>query len=270
MTLGMGLIALDPKRLSSRIALIFFAAFSVLAFTVGVRLAVVVSLTVFLAVLATQRRMPRDGVFWLSVGAGLALMGAIKVTRGTSSDGFWSGFSALAGLREMGSSLRATTELVSWHALGAEPLGYGLTYLTPFIRGLRTVAGIPNPSPSADPGMLQYRVETRGGSIGGSMVGEAYYNFGFIGTFFLFLVWGALIARLSRPNSVQGSAFLALAMSLFLFQIRGFFSPIPWFTVAGGGLLALATLNLSASMANHESPGRSGASILESSEVRSG
>ena len=129
---------------------------------------------------------------------------------------------------EMGSSLRAVQEVVSWRVNGDE-LMLGASYWAPFERQLALVLPQMERIPSADDErLLNVTVIKRAGPIGFSPVAEAYINFGESGVFAVFLLLGSLLAYLDNQTSkTRYDILLGVSLVPVFIMIRNSFAHVP-------------------------------------------
>ena len=173
----------------------------------------------------------------------LVVLPAIKVFRvvgfGNRSLVNWTEVSPLDTFTELGGTLQAARAYVDWIEEGEEHL-LGASYLAPLdrqllVRLLPDRERIPYDRDERVPGRHVWRE----GAVGLSATGEAYYNFGAVGPFIYFAAVGALFGWLERRAVGSFScALLGVVISVFFFNIRGEWLPVPAQTAVGLALLA--------------------------------
>jgi hypothetical protein len=151
----------------------------------------------------------------------------------------WTDITPVDAFMELGGSLRATMAHVEWIEKG-DPYLLGATYWAPFDRQIftRVIPGREQIALEDDARLPQTLMDEREGAVGGSVTGEAYYNFGPIGPFVVLTFVGVLFgwSETLAMRSVAGCVTLGIVMSPFLLHIRGGWLPVPA-TIAEGLIL---------------------------------
>ncbi|MEW2461734.1 O-antigen polysaccharide polymerase Wzy [Microbacterium sp. K41] len=239
---GLGLAALTPLGVMQKTALVLFAIFGVFGFFLGLRGEVLFPLAVAVSVMATRRKMPNFGL--VAVG-GLLLLTLINAAKEIRQAGLGeTGFSLadatpLAALSELGQTLRVVTTVVNWHDFGGEPFRGGDTYTVSVARLAEQLFMTERPSALTDFRLFNIEISTRAGNIGGSIIGEAFHNFGTGGVVLVLALSGLLFAgfSLGRPSPLSLALYVVIAVPLYN-HIRNSFVPVlP--SVAVGVILVL-------------------------------
>lgn len=218
-----------------------FGTYSVVAFLIGSRGAVLFALVALLMVEVRQGRRIRT--LWTIAGAlgVLVLIGLVRQTRlvGFGQPAGTSVGSPLDALAEMGYSLRPTAVVLDWHSAG-EPLRDGATLVAVPLRFLESLTGRHGGSPAYDDRLFNVEIGQRVGPMGGSPIAEGYHNFGTLGVVLLMLAIGLVIGRLERlPRTPRGIALTGVVLLPLLMQVRNSFAPVPVQLVLGLLLLWL-------------------------------
>jgi hypothetical protein len=189
-------------------------------------------------------RMP-----WPVIAGGLvALLFIIAVVRVTREGGVANaGGEAIAqaspvvGLLEMGGSLETVALAFEWIDNG-DHLQLGGSYWLPFERAIgRLVPGI-RTDIEYDPRAMSEVLTSRAGGLGGSVVGESYYNFGILGASVFFFPLGYLIGRMDCADTPMSNAFYISILYAFFFQVRNYFTPVPVMIFVGAAPLIAANV----------------------------
>src|SRR5690606_24330927 len=94
------------------------------------------------------------------------------------------------------------SESVRWHETQELPYLRGATYLAPARDSFkRFVLRDANYDPSQDMDYMSTQIASRIGPFGGSVIAEAYVNFGRLGVAAILMLFGGLIALLSRRST---------------------------------------------------------------------
>ncbi|GGO21873.1 hypothetical protein GCM10010980_23430 [Corynebacterium marinum] len=141
--------------------------------------------------------------------------------------------SPISAVEEMGFSLRVLHTTISWHEIRNEPFYGGVTYMAPFLRFVEGILGFNRLEGQPDYRLMNIEIGERVGQIGGSIIGEAHHNFGFLGIMCVLLAVGVLIGFLTlKARTALVLALLGVITVLFLMHVRNSFAPIPfWFGV---------------------------------------
>lgn len=136
--------------------------------------------------------------------------------------------SPVAGINELGSSLRPVTEVVRWHEVMGEDFVYGASYLAPLERQLVYVF----PGWRRMPGYLDERllsvwIQNRVGAIGFSPIAEGYRNFGIVGVILAMFLTGLLLGRMELwPVDIVHELVVGTVFVPILIQTRNDFGHI--------------------------------------------
>jgi oligosaccharide repeat unit polymerase len=224
--------------------LMWAVAIAVPMMLVGLRSAAMVPLVTYAAVLAYRGVRIRRSMVAAAVLGSLIAIPAISVFRlvGFSNRDLvnWTEVTPLDTFMELGGSLQATRAYVDWIEDG-DTLLLGASYWAPFDRQIltRVIPGrelIPYEDDERVP--LRLMVE-RESAVGGSAVGEAYYNFGSFGPVIYFLAIGVLFGLMQRFHaSPYGSAMLGMLIMPLYFNIRSDWLSVP--AQIGQGLALVA------------------------------
>lgn len=242
------LAAARPSRLR-RAGFTVFALWALIALPLGFRGFVLFpGLTIF--VIIAKRRRPFSARMALLIGlvalSGIAALrqvrqvGVQNVSAATVTTG-----SPLAGLTELGSSLRPLSETVYWHETG-DPFIMGASYWAPLDRTITRLFPARDwklPPAEEDPRVLTSLAQMRGaGSIAFSVVAEAYRNFGSPGVCLIMFSIGILLGRMDLwPATPVRDVMLGAVLVPLLFEVRNDFTAVP-LQILLGVLLLGATL----------------------------
>jgi hypothetical protein len=218
------MVVQDLRNPLSRIAVGAFALFALGGLPLGLRGEVLMPLVVAVAVLmAYVAKRPR----WLLAGASILIVLTITVVRQVRQVGLGHlgdaviTLNPLDSIEELGYSVRVLAYSVQWHEGAGEPFALGLTYVHPIVRNISTVFGIQNPDAASDLGLFNSVMRSRIGEVGGSVMGEAHFNFGLAGIAVVLMLWGIAIAGSSaRARGPMGVAIAAVIGLLFILQVR--------------------------------------------------
>lgn len=231
--LGLGLlfVAVSPKTLIRKAGIGIFVLFSILALPLGLRGEVLFPVFSTLAAMGLKSK-PVSSKTMLTLGILLlCLISAVKQVRksGISSTSFSEvALTPTDALAEMGSSIRPVMEVVSWVENGEEHI-WGSSYWAPFDRLLvYFVPGWTRPNASEDDRLLGQYIGRRVGSVGFSVVAEAFWNFGTIGVFFILFLIGVIFGKLDtlKPSLCNQLIVGAISMTLLL-NVRNSFIFVP-------------------------------------------
>lgn len=222
--ISLPMVVQDLRDRLSRIGVGAFALFALAGLPLGLRGEVLMPLVVAVAVVMTYiTKRPR----WLLAGASIVIFITITVVRQLRQVGLGNLGDAvitvnpLDSIEELGYSVRVLAYSLQWHEIGGEPFALGQTYVHPVVRNLNTVFGIQNPEASSDLGLFNSVIRSRIGEVGGSVMGEAHFNFGLTGIAAILMLWGIAIAGSSaRAHGPMGVAIAAVIGVLFILQVR--------------------------------------------------
>lgn len=246
---GLGLAVLDLRARSVRVALSLFALYAFIAFFLGLRGEVLFPVAVAASVLAYRRRMPRGSLVALTCVVGLSLISAVKHMRqvGLSAGlGHIAAFNPLEALAEMGSTLRVVAHVVVWHDFQGDPFLSGATYTVSVARLTESLfaptGGLPA---TADFRLMNVEVLNRSGAIGGSVVAEAFHNFGVYGVAGVATVLGLVFAGFSgaSPSVRMLAVYICVGLPLFNHVRNSFVPVIPFLVFSGLAVGAFYLLN---------------------------
>ncbi|WP_395657308.1 O-antigen polysaccharide polymerase Wzy [Nocardioides sp.] len=209
-----------------------YCLFAVVAFPLGLRGEVLFPAVVAAAVIGLQRPMPSWRQSTAVVLLLLVPIAVVAQTRLTAEQRSTTSISVdpLRGVYEMGGTLYVVAETVRWHQTEEEPFYHGRTYVAPLRdSGKRFVLRDKNYDPSRDMDYMATQVITRVGYFGGSVIAEAYDNFGRTGVIAVMALFGAALGRLSgRAKGSAGALFGAIAAAVMFQQlVRNAFESAP-------------------------------------------
>ena len=220
LTLGLGisLAAIDFRRFLSRLGAAAFATFVVIGFPIGLRGEVLFPCAVVAAVIATRRSMPGLKVTLPVVVLLLSVIAIVSQTRAGNRDNVQ--FSPMAGLSEMGSSLQVVSGAISWHTIGSEPFANGGSYIAPIADAVdRYLLREPVTPERQNSAYMSTQVSQRIGSVGGSIIGEAYHNFSTWGAAAVLFLCGYGLGALNRLATRRVLWLAAAIIASFVFQL---------------------------------------------------
>ena len=236
------LAAASPSRLRSW-GFGVFGLMAIPSFVIGARGEVLFPVAAALAILGKQKRlMPLPTAAIL----GVCLLVAVSVVKNVRLSGIGAMESSeiegtyTEGINELGGTLRCVYATVKWRQRGDE-LIYGASYWAPFDRGLaRIIPGWTRPDILDDDRILGILIARREGSVGFSMMAEAYYNFGVPGVLFIMLAIAVLVEWMtSWPTRPILQAVFGIIIYPLFYTVRNSFVMLPA-TIAGGlGLLGI-------------------------------
>lgn len=132
----------------------------------------------------------------------------------------------LAGLTELGGSLRPVSAAIDY-VNNRGRFFYGSTYLFPFVRQLERFTGRQG-NELTDERFIASRINLLYGSIGFSVVAEAYVNGGIVGVVLFALSWGLLLGWLTgRATNPYRFAVLVVFMIPMFINVRNSFIYVP-------------------------------------------
>jgi hypothetical protein len=241
--LGLGLVMVaagdDPRY--TKIALMVFAGFALLALPIGLRGEVLFPLAAYAGIYARRHRMPGATLVILSAFALLAAIGAIKELRQVGLDDIGqvtASASPVAALGELGGTIRVVTVSMDWHEIRNEPYAHGVTYWAPVDRIVSKAMGTPVPAAPVDWRLMNVEISDREGPIGGSLIAEAHHNFGTAGVVGVPLLIGFVMALLERrPVRPHSDILLGLLSVSLLQHVRNAFTSVPFELLLGIALI---------------------------------
>lgn len=240
--LGFGLVVMGTDWLFIRLSLVIFLVFSFVAFFLGLRGEVLFPLAVAASVLALRVSMPRGITVVSALIVVLSLINGAKNVRmsGLAGDAVdFSAFTPLGALAELGSSLRVVAHTVIWHEEQGDPLRFGETYTVSVARLFESLfSPLGSPQAAGDFRLMNSEVMERSGAIGGSIVAEAFHNFGLTGVCFSAALVGLMFGFFSVRNfSVKLAVSYVCVAVPFFNHIRNSFVPVLPFILVSGLLL---------------------------------
>lgn len=227
---GLSCLAASPPSRIRRIGLIFFAAMAASALLLGVRGAVLYTVLAVVAIAARTGKPPGGLTTILLAIVVLFTIAGIRELRSTgvgSGAIYLQSGSAFDSIAELGSTLRPVGESLIWRDQGDNEL-HGASYLAPFDRALCTLSGTICIPAQDDPRVLNEVVKSRVGSIGFSVIAEAYVDFGVLGVVCVASFLGSLMGFFDslRPSPFR-DAFVGAVLVEFLYNIRNTFIQLP-------------------------------------------
>jgi oligosaccharide repeat unit polymerase len=184
--------------------------------------------TAVTAAILGRRRIPLK-THKLFIAVTIMLFATIVVKNARISGDYSSvdNINPLNAIAEMGSSLRAIEEVITWRNTGFELL-YGESYWAPFERQLALFLPIERLPSLQDKRLLNVVVMERAGPIGFSPVAEAYANFGEKGIILISIFLGGLFAKLDRvASTLRSDILIGVAIIPLFVMIRNSFAFIP-------------------------------------------
>ncbi|AJK69391.1 O-antigen polysaccharide polymerase Wzy [Corynebacterium marinum] len=213
-----------------------FAVFGVCSLLLGMRDNVLIPAVAAAAMWAKFRGVRNSWIFVFGLIGVLSIVSLVRQLRKTGLGEFdFTGaiLSPISAVEEMGFSLRVLHTTISWHEIRNEPFYGGVTYMAPFLRFVEGILGFNRLEGQPDYRLMNIEIGERVGQIGGSIIGEAHHNFGFLGIMCVLLAVGVLIGFLTlKARTALVLALLGVITVLFLMHVRNSFAPIPfWFGV---------------------------------------
>lgn len=206
--------------------LIIYAAWSMIAFPIGLRGEVLFPLVMSIPILLIQRRIRfRPVIFGMLILATLLASSFVRIYRNESS--FQSAIentSVLVGLAELGGSLRPAYEVRRWIETGIDDFRWGESFYAPFERTFQGIMPFYERLPAReDMRLMNVAIveHTNGGNYGFSIAAESYINFGFPGALIIGFLSGIVMLRFGRGIAMSQVEIVvpALAFAL-LYHIR--------------------------------------------------
>lgn len=240
---GLGMTMMAPIKGWTLLAVALFIGFAVVAFFIGLRGEVLFPVAVAATVMATRRKMPGGirSVFVLVLGlAAINLAQQIRLLGVAASNLESVQASPLNALSELGQTIRVVAHAAMWQIDNGDPLRWGETYTVSIARFLETVGGAPVPA-DTDYRLFNVEIADRSGAIGGSVIGEAFHNFGFVGVVVVMMILGAFFAgfSLAPRTPVMLAVYVTLAVPLFNHIRNSFVGVIPAFVIGLAFVLAV-------------------------------
>lgn len=205
---------------------------------------------VVLGVALTKRgfRLSRVGLWTLLIAA-LLLISTVRQTRQyglielvQSSEITTTVESPIAGMSELGGSLRPVSATIHYIDIAGNRLFWGQTYVYPIIRQVEAALGIPRGDPETEPRFIATHINLLyGAAMGYSVAAEGYVNGGILGVAIFALLWGFLLAQVDdRSVSAYGLAILGGVLLPMMISIRNSFIFVPAWIFLAGLVLVLA------------------------------
>lgn len=218
---------------------IYYLPVAVPTLLAGSRMATLFSMAVLGIVLAKRGvHIPQLGL----VVAVVFLLGLISVIGETRQVGLFqmrhmaylATANPLAGLAEMGGSLRSVYALVYDLETFGSDYFYGYTYIYPIIRQIQPLLGLPRPDDFNNQAFIAMFISLRYGPVGFSTVAEAFFNGGIPGVMAFALLWGVFTNFLDRRSGTPyGLAALAVVLIPMMINIRSSFIYVPAWIFTG-------------------------------------
>ncbi|XQW85408.1 O-antigen polysaccharide polymerase Wzy [Thalassotalea piscium] len=212
---------------------IVFAIWGIIAFKVGLRGEVMFPTAVTAAILGRRQIPLKTHKLFIAVTVMLFATIIVKNARISGDYSSVDNINPLNAIAEMGSSLRAIEEVITWRNTGFELLN-GESYWAPIERQLALFLPIERLPSLQDKRLLNVVVMEKAGPIGFSPVAEAYANFGEKGVILIALILGSLFAKLDRiASTLRTDIFIGVAIIPLFVMIRNSFAFIPVQIVIG-------------------------------------
>ena len=230
-TLGIGVGAIFAVVAGGRARTwgwVLFVGYAIPAIPMGNRGEVLFPLIPLLIVEAQHGRKIRK--LWTTAGVLLSLVviGIVRTGR-TTGYSMPSGkqilTSPMDAIAEMGYSLRPTVEVLGWTSHG-EGFRNGATLTAVPVRLIEKLIGWHGGPPVQDDRLFNIEVAHRVGPIGGSPVGEGYYNFGTLGVIVLLGAIGLFVGWLNQRPLRMLDARVALLVPM-MGNVRNSFAQVP-------------------------------------------
>lgn len=218
-----------------------------LVFWAGARTAPMFSMIVLGIVLAKRGlRISRLGL-WVAAIVTLLVIAFVQQTRQygllellESSEATATVESPLAGMTELGGSLRPVSATVHYVDVAGNGPFWGQTYIYPIVRQGELLLGLPRGNPETERRFIATHISLLySAAMGYSVVAEAYVNAGVVGVIVFALLWGFLLSVLDRRSrSPYGLGLLGAILFPMMINIRNSFIFVPiWIFLAGMVLL---------------------------------
>lgn len=236
-----------------------FAAWGFMAFFIGLRGEVLFAVVAHAAVLAASRRMPKFK--WIVPLIVLTLVAA-SFGRQVRDEGLANyefhpeDVGITKAMAELGFSQYVVETTYRWHQINNEPHYSGSTYTAPVERMAARLLGLDVVDGVSDYRLMNSEIIAREGQIGGSVIAEAFHNFGSPGVPGILWLWGFAISFCRSKASWRNHRMLAfegLLLFLFLWHVRNSFVPLPVQFAYGTGMIFLLTKRISALSSNADS-----------------
>lgn len=226
--IGLCFVASVPFGRSSMLAVLAFASFAVVGFPIGLRGEVLFPLAAAAPLIAERVRV-RSGAIVMGGTILLAVSALVSRARQGEPIGIRD-LSPLSGLAELGSSLQVVAHVFQWQdELGVSPVA-GASYAAPVLDAFsRYALREPVLPESLNSDYMSTQVAQRVGNIGGSVLGEAQYNFGILGAVVILALWGIALTYLGTRlgASVNGRLFAGVVLFMFMMHVRNSSNSLP-------------------------------------------
>ncbi len=246
-SLGLVFVAASSRAVPSLLGLCLFASFAAVAPPLGLRGEVMFPTAALVWIRARRVAPMRNRTVVLAVGAFLLASATIREVRmvglrETTSEHLSAG-SVLVGSLELGATLRPVAECIRWRAEG-DALLLGASYWAPFERMVTRVVPVTSRLPGNQDMRLQNNVvRERSGTIGFSVIAEAYRNFGLAGAGFVLGFIGFLMGTFdTTPPTARALAVCGAIFVPLLIHVRNDFTPTPAHILAGFVCVAICSL----------------------------
>lgn len=243
LSVGLGLLLITPLTLGRGVIVAVFLIYGGTVFFLGLRGEVLYPAAVALSVLSYRKAPPRLRIVLPSLALGLAAAGVAKQVRqeGIGQGGLKSAmWDPLAGLSELGQTIRVVTETIRWHEGNYEPYMLGSTYTVSVVRVFENLGGT-RPEASEDFRLFNIEIANRVGPIGGSIIGEAHHNFALIGVVLVMLLMGVVVGLFSRQalKPFPLAIYVAFAGPMIVHVRNSFVPVIPGFLMVAAALIVV-------------------------------
>ena len=177
-------------------------------------------------------------LFWVIAIVGVARQGAVSENISSAKSA-----GPLDALLEMGGSLYTVRLFDGW-ILDGDSFQLGRGYWLPFERAIGLAIPSVRGDLHTDPRAASEVLESRTTGLGGSVVAEAYYNFGLLAPVVFFLPLGWLLGRLDRSaDNPLSVAWLVVVLYPLLMEVRGWFLSVPAMIALGATPLLLCSFS---------------------------
>jgi len=211
-----------------------FAIWSVIAFRIGLRGEVMFPSAVAIALIA-RRGKPMSGVLLATVvTVFLIFAGIVKNARVAGDYSGHVSINPMNTVAELGSSLRAVKEVITWR-LGGDELLMGASYWAPIERQVALILPQIERLPAQkDDRLLNVKVIKVVGPIGFSLVAEAYINFGEIGVLISAFLFALVFSRCdNKTSNLRTDVYVGVALVPIFVMIRNSFAHVPIQVILG-------------------------------------
>jgi hypothetical protein len=242
-TLGIGVGAIFALVAGGRARTggwLLFLGYAIPAIPMGNRGEVLFPLIPMLIVEAQHGRKIRK--LWTTTGVlfSLVVIGIVRTGRTTGYSmptGKQILTSPMDAIAEMGYSLRPTVEVLGWTSHG-EGYRHGATLTAVPVRLIEKLTGWHGGPPVQDDRLFNVEIAHRVGPIGGSPVGEGYYNFGILGVLLMMGAIGLFVGWLNQRPLRMLDARVALLVPM-MGNVRNSFAQVPAQLVVIAALLVV-------------------------------